>query len=127
MKYLLDSHTLIWFLNGDGKLSLNSKNLIENTDNQIFVSVCSIWEIGIKIGLQKLEFDGEFSEFLSLISSNSFTLLHLDLSHILEYSKLEFIHRDPFDRILIAQAINENMIILSKDENIRKYSVLTDW
>lgn len=127
MKYLLDSHTLIWFLNGDSKLSLKSKTLIENTDNQIFVSICSIWEIGIKIGLQKLEFDGEFSEFLSLISLNSFTLLPLDLSHILEYSKLEFIHRDPFDRILIAQAINENMIILSKDENIRKYSVLSDW
>ena len=127
MNILLDAHTFIWFFNGDGQLSNKARKLIEDSKTKKFVSIASIWEVAIKIGLKKLVFDGHTSEIVELISKNGFQILQISVNHIATYETLEFVHRDPFDRILVAQAIVEKMTIITKDENIQKYRVKTNW
>ncbi len=127
MNYLLDAHTLIWFLNGDVELSEKAISCIENLDNTKYVSIATLWEISIKLGLKKLEFDGGVIEITKLITANNFKILPILIEHIATLEKLDFIHRDPFDRMIIAQAIVDNMIILTRDENIHKYKVKAQW
>jgi len=127
MDILLDAHTLIWFFNGDEQLSPNAKKLIENPKNKKFVSIASVWEIAIKLGLKKLYFDGNTSEIADLIEQNNFFILPISIEHTIAYETLELIYRDPFDRILVAQAIVDKLTIITKDENIRKYKVKTQW
>lgn len=127
MYLLLDTHTFIWFFNGDLQLSAKAKILIEDTKNRKFVSIASIWEIAIKIGLKKLEFDGGTKEVAELIEQNSFEILPVSIDHAIFYESLKLIHRDPYDRILVAQAMVENMTIVTKDENICKYKIKTKW
>ena len=127
MDLLLDTHTLIWFLNGDGNLSKKALNLILDSNNNKFVSIASLWEIAIKINLNKLFFDGKTSEVAELIERNGFQILGLTIKHIIIYESLELIHRDPFDRILVSQAIDNIMIIITKDDNIKKYKIKTKW
>lgn len=127
MNYLLDTHTLIWFLNGDKQLSSKAKSIIEDTKNKKFVSIASFWEISIKLGLRKLEFDGDLKEIVDLAGNNGFVVLPISIKHTIEYEGLDFIHRDPFDRMLVVQAIIESFTILTQDENIPKYKVKTEW
>jgi PIN domain nuclease of toxin-antitoxin system len=127
MNYLLDTHTLIWFLNGDKLLSSKAKSIIENSKHNKFVSIASFWEIAIKLGLEKLEFDGDIAEIIELAENNNFEILPISVKHTIEYKGLEFIHRDPFDRMLVIQAIVEDFTILTKDEYISKYKVKSDW
>jgi PIN domain nuclease of toxin-antitoxin system len=127
MDILLDTHSFIWFFNGDEQLSLKAKTLIEEPKNRKFVSIASIWEVAIKLSLKKLVFDGDTSELAKLIELNGFYILPVSVDHTVAYEKLDLIHRDPFDRILVAQAIVEKLTIITKDENIQKYKVSTDW
>jgi PIN domain nuclease of toxin-antitoxin system len=123
MKLLLDTHVLLWFLNGDKKLSKQQKQIIESTKNIKFISIASIWEISIKLSLNKLKLPIDLESFIQLIDQNGFLFLPIELEHILEISNLEFIHRDPFDRIIIAQSKRENLTLLTNDENIVKYDI----
>jgi len=127
MNLLLDTHTLIWFLNGDEKLPGNVRDAIENPGNLKIVSIATIWEISIKISLDKFRFPLGFKRFLEMVDENGFELLPITFEHVMIVSILEFIHRDPFDRLLIAQCKNENLTIATKDENIRKYNIQTIW
>lgn len=127
MNYFLDTHALIWFLNGDDKLSKKSKELIENQINSKFISIATIWGIAIKISLGKFEFKQGFMNFIDLIYENGFEIIPISIEHTLKVSTLEFIHRDPFDRLIIAQAITDNLTIITKDEHIEKYEVKTVW
>lgn len=127
MDFLLDTHTFIWFFNGDEQLSFKAKKLIEDSKTRKFVSIASIWEVAIKIGLKKLFFDGNVSEVAELIEKNGFQILQISVDHTVAYEALELVHRDPFDRILVAQAMVEKMIIITKDDNIQKYIVKTNW
>ncbi|MFA6402252.1 MAG: type II toxin-antitoxin system VapC family toxin [Salinivirgaceae bacterium] len=127
MNLLLDTHTFIWFFNGDIQLSLRAKKIIEDTKNAKFVSIASIWEVAIKIGVGKLHFDGNTSEVADLIEQNDFQILPIAVSHTVSYELLPLIHRDPFDRMLVAQANEEKLIIVTVDENIQKYEVKTIW
>jgi PIN domain nuclease of toxin-antitoxin system len=127
MDLLLDTHTLIWFLNGDEKLPGNVKEAIENPNNSKIVSIASIWEISIKISLDKFRFSKGFKHFLEMVDENGFDILPISFEHVMIVSNLEFIHRDPFDRILIAQCMNDNLILATKDKNIRKYNIQTIW
>jgi len=127
MDLLLDTHALVWFLNGDEKLSFTVKESIENPNNTKFVSIASIWEIAIKISLDKFRFPKGFKNFLKLIEENGFEILPISFEHTMIVSTLEYIHRDPFDRILIAQCKADNMAIATKDENIRQYKIKTIW
>jgi len=127
MNYLLDTHTLIWFLNGDKQLSKKSVEVIENLENNKFISIATIWEIAIKISLKKFEFKNGFKKFLHLIDEIGFEIIPISFNHAIAVSTLKFIHRDPFDRLIVAQAITENLTIISKDEQIKKYKIKVAW
>ena len=127
MNYILDTHTVIWFLSGDDKLSKKSKEIIENQENLKLVSIATIWEIAIKISHGKFKFDKGFKQFLDLIENNGFEIVPLTLDHALIVSTLDFIHRDPFDRLIISQALTDDLTIITKDEYIEKYDVKTTW
>lgn len=124
MKLLLDSHTFLWFLEGNNNLSKTARLAIENPDNKSFVSIASIWELVIKKNLGKLKLDIEVNILKAEILKNRIDILPLDLEHFEELYKLEWIHRDPFDRIIILQAISENFILISKDSNFGLYKDL---
>jgi PIN domain nuclease of toxin-antitoxin system len=127
MDLLLDTHSLIWFLNGDEKLSIKAKNAIEDPNNSKIVSIASIWEIAIKISLDKFRFKKGLKHFLNMIEDNGFEILPITFEHALIVSTLEFIHRDPFDRLLIAQCLNDKLFIVTKDNNIKRYNIKTIW
>ena len=127
MDLLLDTHSLIWFLNGDEKLSDKVKIAIEDSNNSKIVSIASIWEIAIKISLDKFRFPKGFKHFLDMVEENGFEILPITFEHAMVLSKLEFIHRDPFDRLLIAQCMADNLILATKDGNIKRYNIQTIW
>lgn len=128
MNLLLDTHTLIWFSGGDTKnLSKEAKFQIENKDNSKFVSIVSFWEIAIKTGIGRLKLNKDLAELKEYIGKYNFNLLSISIEHTLEVQRLKFIHRDPFDRILIAQALHENFEIITRDKNIKLYDIKTIW
>jgi PIN domain nuclease of toxin-antitoxin system len=127
MNLLLDTHALIWFLNGDEKLSNTARLAIENPTNIKIVSIASIWEIAIKISLNKFRYPNGFKHFLELIDDNGFEVLQISFEHALIVSSLEFMHRDPFDRLLVAQSKNDDLTIVTIDDNIKKYNIKSLW
>lgn len=127
MKYILDTHTLIWFLQGNDTLSKKAKSIIEETDSEKYVSIASIWEIAIKLSLGKLVLAKSLEDFLYDLSQAEIVILPIKLSHTLRVSTLEFFHKDPFDRLIIAQSIEENFEILTRDPNFPAYGVITRW
>ncbi|WP_113926073.1 type II toxin-antitoxin system VapC family toxin [Cognataquiflexum aquatile] len=127
MDLILDTHTLLWFLNGDEKLPLRIRHLIESEENTKYLSIASIWEIGIKMSLGKLIFPKGLEKLVSLVVENGFLILPITTQNIISVSNLEFIHRDPFDRIIVSQAKDNNFQILTFDQNISKYPVNTVW
>lgn len=127
MSYLLDTHALIWFLNGDDRIPNRVIKIIEDKNNLKFVSIASYWEISIKFSLGKFKYEKGLKAFFEMISNNGFLLLPIEVEHTLVASSLDFIHKDPFDRILIAQAMNENFTVLTFDKNIIRYKVETFW
>lgn len=124
MDLLLDTHTFLWFLEGNKDLSIKARRSIENIDNVIFISIASIWEVAIKLNLGKLKLDIKLEDLKEEILKNNFEILPLDFEHIIGLSKLEEIHKDPFDRIIISQAISENYTVISKDSNFSLYKNL---
>ena len=127
MKYLLDFHTLIWFLENDSRLSEKSKVIIEEDLNELYVSIVSLWELNIKINLGKINLSVSLQRIVDLLESFSITILPLSFIHIKGIDKLSLHHKDPFDRILISQAISEDLIIISKDENFKLYQAKVVW
>jgi PIN domain nuclease of toxin-antitoxin system len=127
MNLLLDTHALIWFLNGDAKLSSDVKTAIEDPDNSKIISIASIWEIAIKISIDKLRLPKDFMHFMDMIKENGFEILPITFEHAMIVSKLKFIHRDPFDRLIVAQCKADKLVLATKDENIRQYDIQTIW
>jgi len=128
MDYLLDTHSIIWFFNGDNKfLSDKAKNIIEDPQHIKFVSMASVWEVGIKISIGKMKFPENTKGFINQIKKHSFVLLPIKENHIIESEILPLFHRDPFDRLLVATAIAEQMAFISADKNIAKYNVSLIW
>lgn len=110
MKLLLDTHALLWFCLDDIRLSEDARSLIADGANDVLVSPANYWEIAIKVSLGKYAIDGDFAIFFEdQISENRFTALPISVRHAAEVSRLPFHHRDPFDRLLIAQAIVEQV------------------
>jgi len=127
MNFLLDTHAFIWFFNGDTQLSESAIRLITNAENKCFLSIASIWEIGIKTSLGKLELRGDLAEMAGFMKAGAITLLPIELRHIQRLQTLPFHHRDPFDRLLIAQALTENLTLISRDGIFSQYSVPLHW
>jgi len=127
MKYLLDTHTAIWALGEKEKLSSSAKSIIDDVTIPLYVSIISAWEIAIKVSLGKINFVGGSEFFLQKMQRNGIEVVNLKDSHIKIIEDLPFIHRDPFDRLIIATAIQEKLILLTAGENIQKYEVSWLW
>ena len=127
MKYLLDTHTLIWLINGDIKLSKKALETIELSTARVVVSVVSFWEIAIKVSLGKLELTLPFSEIINKVNDSGFGIMGITFDHTLQLSQLPFHHRDPFDRTLIAQTLSEDLVIISKEKLFDEYNVKRIW
>lgn len=120
MRYLLDTHIFLWWLADDKNLKRKIKELIENPNNQIFVSVASAWEISIKRKIGKLSLKTTIQH---CFESSGFLIIDITLNHILELDLLPMHHQDPFDRILIAQTKAEKLIFITDDIKIKQYDL----
>lgn len=120
MRYLLDTNIFLWWLNDDRKLKQAYRQLISDKNNAIFVSVASALEMSIKQKIGKLNLK---STLQTCFEKYDFGILNITFDHILMLDKLPLYHRDPFDRMLIAQAKSENLIFLTADQQIGKYNV----
>lgn len=118
--YLIDTHILLWWLFNDKRLTKNVRELIIDPDNHLFVSSVSIWEIMIKKSLNKLEAPDNLQEVLD---ENGIECLPMTIDHALLVQHLPTIHNDPFDRLIIAQCIVEDLILVTADKLICKYNI----
>lgn len=126
MNYLVDTHTLIWAITEKEKLSRLVRQTLENTDNNIFVSAITFWEIALKFSKGKMELQGILADqFPELSLQMGFQLIPLSVDESASYHKLNTTnHKDPFDRMLIWQAIKRNFIFITKDDSIAQYQEL---
>lgn len=123
MSYLLDPHALIWFAQSPEKISRTAYRLIAESDEPNYFSIASIWEIAIKTSPGKLWLDADVGEFARSQLRNAFQLLPVSLAHPAQITKLPPHHRDPFNRMLIAQALSENLTIITADKNFKNIAV----
>lgn len=123
--YLLDTHTLLWFLNGGIQLSKLAKENIESSRSKKHISIISLWEIAIKLSLNKVSMQVSLTDLKNEIINNGFKLLPIEFNHLTTLLALENHHKDPFDRSITAQAITEELTLISKDQNfvLRKISI----
>lgn len=126
MTLLLDTHALIWFLDNDTRLPASIRTQIETTPT-VFVSIASLWEISIKANIGKLDLSAPFSTIESNLIALGITQLPITFKDLEIYLSLPLHHRDPFDRILIAQAINYSLTFVSQDTQIDAYAVQRIW
>jgi len=128
MNTLLDTQALLWFLLDDPRLSRKAMEIIVDAEGLTFVSPASIWEIAIKISLGKYALPAPFAAFWDeQLKGNDFTLLPIAVSHAARVVELPFHHRDPFDRLIIAQALVEGVQVISNDTLFDQYGVDRIW
>ena len=127
MGYLLDTHAFLWFINGSVDLSPRAKGIIQNSDNTVYLSIASFWEIAIKMNIGKLAIDMSFDELKKESDMNDFRILPIEFEDTRILTTLELYHRDPFDRILIAQAIQNNLTMISRDAIFDAYPMKNIW
>lgn len=123
MRYILDTNVFLWALNNHKRLKTSVKEIIVNPDNEIFVSVVAAWEISIK-----LKTNPSFKLRVSIkraFELSGFEILDINLEHVLSMHKLPLYHKDPFDRILIAQAKVEDLVLITADRKIKRYKIKT--
>jgi PIN domain nuclease of toxin-antitoxin system len=128
VNYLIDTHTLLWILKDDSKLSKKAKRLYLDPQNEILFSMSGIWELAIKSSLGRVSLDTSLGEFVQEhIKGNDIGILHIELPHVLRVEQLPFHHRNPFDRLLISQSIENNLPIISSDKNFDLYRIQRIW
>ena len=128
MRALLDTHAFLWFIAGSDKLSTAARDMIADLDNELFLSVASLWEIAIKVSIGKLDLSRPFEELIpDQLKENEISTVSIELDHLSETIKLPFHHRDPFDRLIIAQGIVEGLPIISSDPVFAEYPVKVVW
>lgn len=128
MKLLLDTHALIWFAENDAKLSAGARKALSDEAGQLFCSVASIWEMAIKVSLGKLKLGARLdSTFHRRLEDNGFTVLPIEYAHATQVLNLPWHHRDPFDRLLAAQALVEELSIVSHDKQLEAYGIKRIW
>lgn len=123
MRILIDTHILIWHLNDDPLLSLNRSKIITEHSNSVYVSVASLWEITIKQSLGRLKTKRTIEDISKTVSGSTVSLVPIEINHLTALSALPHHHKDPFDRLIIAQAIAEGWSIMSVDEHFEDYGV----
>ncbi len=128
MKLLLDTHAFLWWVEGTPALGRRARAEVSNPDNEVFVSIASCWELAIKLSLGKLRLTQGLERFIpEQLTRNGFGLLGMEFRHVARVADLPFHHRDPFDRVLVAQALQDELAIVSADRMFRKYGVTVVW
>lgn len=128
IRALLDTHAFLWFISGSERLSRPARELIEIPENTLLISAASLWEIAIKHGLGKLALDHPFHELIpEQLERQQIGILAIEVSHLTELLRLPLHHRDPFDRLLVAQALTEDLAIVSVDPALDPYGVRRLW
>lgn len=123
MKILLDTHTFLWYIWGTDDLGEENRKLIENPSNAKILSIASLWEIAVKVNIGKLR----ISVPITTLVPSEIQIISINLNHLEVYTQLPLFHRDPFDRLIIAQSISENLPILSVDNKFDRYAVTKIW
>lgn len=126
-EFLLDTHTLLWMQDNNSSLSTNSVKVLTDPNNNLYVSIASFWEISIKQSLGKLELSYSLDELNLACIASRVEILPIALDELNILKALPFIHRDPFDRLIISTAIRYNYGVISKDEHFHKYDVAVIW
>lgn len=128
MRLLLDTHTFLWWINNDSLISDPARVAIASERNECFLSLASCWELAIKTSIGKLRLTKSVERFIpEELAANDFQLLAMDFRHVAKVESLPFHHRDPFDRLLVAQALTERMTIISADAVLSEYGVKRIW
>ena len=127
MKYLLDTHVFLWIADAPEKLSRKASEIIRNPDNQIFLSIATPWELATKSKNGKLDAAGLLRDLEAGVFEGDLEILPASVSQVIRAGSLPLHHRDPFDRLLIAQALDQRMPILSKDRLLDRYGVQRIW
>lgn len=128
MDYLLDTHTLLWIVTDDSQLSNKVRKIFLDEQNEIYISVASLWEIAIKVSLKRLELGQSLTDFYyKHVIGNKIKLIDLKVEHLVVLETLVFHHRDPFDRLIICQSMVEKIPILSNDKVFSKYPIKRIW
>ena len=128
MRALLDTSAFLWFISGSDRLSDTARNHIADMDNDLVLSIASLWKIAIKTNLGKLELAKPFDQLIpDQLEQNAIEILPMTLHHLATVAHLEFHHRDPFDRLIIAQGITEHLPVITSDTIFRKYPVEVMW
>lgn len=123
MRILLDTSVLIWFLDGNPNLSKIRRQTIVNSQNEVLVSIASLWELSIKIGVGRLKLSRSLSEVIQQLASQNIGILPVQPGHVLQMNTLPFHHSDPFDRMLIAQSQVEFLSVMSHDSAFADYGI----
>lgn len=119
--YLLDTHILLWYFHDDARLSDETKNII--SDNDVSISIASLWEIAIKKGLGKLKIDESVSDLEQACIEQGIGIVPIKTKYLEIIQTLPYIHNDPFDRLIIATAVSDEMTLITDDNIIKKYNV----
>jgi len=128
MRALLDTHAFLWFLEGSDQLSSTARETIEDGGNVVLVSVASLWEIAVKHSLGRLDLGKPFEVLIpEELSANAIGILQVEISHLTRIISLPFHHRDPFDRLIVAQALVENLPVIGVDPAFDLYGVERIW
>ncbi len=128
MKILLDTHALLWLITGDKRLSKTCRKMFLDTENRLYFSIVSLWEICIKKSLDRISLKNNWLDIIQEeMKANSVQWLSVEVSHCSKVTDLPFHHQDPFDRMLIAQAIIEDLSILSRDSRFSAYDIKCIW
>jgi PIN domain nuclease of toxin-antitoxin system len=128
VKLLLDTHAFLWWASGDPRLSSRAAGLISDAENDVFFSAASAWEIVIKSGLGRVRLPDAPKRYLpDRMARHGFAVLPVQMRHAIRVHDLPPLHRDPFDRMLVAQALAEDMALLSGDPHVARYPVTVLW
>lgn len=128
MRTLLDTSSFLWFVAGSDSLSIKARDLIVDMNNDLFLSVASLWEIAIKMSIGKLKLLRSFEQIIpAQLEENFINILPIELNHLSQIIELPFHHRDPFDRLIIAQGMTEGLPVISSDASFQMYPVEVIW
>jgi PIN domain nuclease of toxin-antitoxin system len=128
VRLLLDTHAFLWLVSDDPRVSRRAREVFSDKKNEVFLSVASVWEMAIKLSLDKLRVQGSLPEVIAQeVRNNAVKVMPVELEHALLVSSLPFHHRDPFDRLLVAQALVEKLVVLSNDDAFDRYSTRRVW
>ena len=121
MNYIIDTHILLWYMEGDPRISTETQETIEDASNTIWISNASLWEMAVKVSIGKLELNGSLKAIKNYLNDKGFHLLEFDTDDLDMLQTLPFHHQDPFDRLIVAQTKAKSLEIISNDWQVNKY------